>query len=32
MRKYHLIGQNIKSSLSPLIHNILFKYKGFSSQ
>lgn len=26
--KYYLIGQNIETSLSPRIHNFLFKLKG----
>jgi shikimate 5-dehydrogenase len=25
--KYHLIGKNIETSLSPRIHNFLFKLK-----
>lgn len=31
MSKFHLIGQNIKTSLSPLIHNFLFGLKGLSA-
>lgn len=30
MKKFHLIGQNIQTSLSPLIHNFLFQLKGLS--
>ena len=31
MKKFHLIGHNIQTSLSPAIHNFLFQFKGLSS-
>jgi shikimate 5-dehydrogenase len=31
MKNFHLIGQNIQTSLSPAIHNFLFQLKGVSS-
>jgi shikimate 5-dehydrogenase len=32
MKTFHLIGQNIHTSLSPLIHNFLFEIKGLSAK
>jgi shikimate 5-dehydrogenase len=30
--RYYLIGHNIKTSLSPQIHNLLFKLKNLPHQ